>query len=199
MYKRQLFHLARCSYPGIFSTLPLWGRIRLFGAWCCLLYTSHWLDIHQSNSLSTMLDSNGEMIPPWGVPFSGKPIPATSAFSIAERMDSTVLSRIPSAHICRSSFPWLTLSKKPLISRSTTKCKCCICTVSYTHLDVIMASTMLGHIAPNKVDKSQQKNIEQISSDLLWTACQQSIQKSLDCFANSGIEVPVQELSLIHI
>lgn len=56
-----------------------------------------------------------------------------------------------------------------------------------------MASSMLGHIAPNKVDKSQQKNIEQISSDLLWTACQQSIQKSLDCFANSGIEVPVQE------
>ncbi len=59
--------------------------------------------------------------------------------------------------------------------------------------DVIMASSMLGLIAPNKVDKSQQKNIEQISSDLLWTACQQSIQKSLDCFANSGIEVPVQE------
>ena len=57
--------------------------------------------------------------------------------------------------------------------------------------DVIMASSMLGLIAPNKVDKSQQKNIEQISSDLLWTACQQSIQKSLDCFANSGIEVPV--------
>lgn len=47
--------------------------------------------------------------------------------------------------------------------------------------DVIMASSMLGLIAPNKVDKSQQKNIEQISSDLLWTACQQSIQKSLDC------------------
>ena len=59
--------------------------------------------------------------------------------------------------------------------------------------DVIMASSMLGHIAPNKVDKSQQKNIEQISSDLLWAACQQSIQKSLDCFAKSGIEVPVQE------
>ena len=38
--------------------------------------------------------------------------------------------------------------------------------------DVIMASSMLGHIAPNKVDKSQQKNIEQISSDLLWTAWQ---------------------------
>lgn len=27
-------HPSRCSYPGIFSTLPLWGRIRLFGAWC---------------------------------------------------------------------------------------------------------------------------------------------------------------------
>ena len=26
-----LFHLSRCSYPGIFSTLPLWGRIRLLG------------------------------------------------------------------------------------------------------------------------------------------------------------------------
>ena len=26
-----LFHPSRCSYPGIFSTLPLWGRIRLLG------------------------------------------------------------------------------------------------------------------------------------------------------------------------
>ena len=28
-----LFHLSRCSYPGIFSTLPLWGRIWLLRAW----------------------------------------------------------------------------------------------------------------------------------------------------------------------
>ena len=41
-----------------------------------------------------------------------------------------------------------------------------------------------GTMVDNATDqdgKSQQKNIEQISSDLLWTACQQSIQKSLDC------------------
>ena len=28
-----LFHLSRCSYPGIFSTLPLWGQIWLLRAW----------------------------------------------------------------------------------------------------------------------------------------------------------------------
>ena len=37
-----LFHLSRCSYPGIFSTLPLWGRIWLLRAW------------------------NGSFSPPWG-------------------------------------------------------------------------------------------------------------------------------------
>ena len=68
----------------------------------------------------TMFDNSGEMIPPCGVPFSGKPIPATSAFSMAEMIDSSFLSLIPSVHICFSSFPWFTLSKKDLISISMT-------------------------------------------------------------------------------
>lgn len=59
--------------------------------------------------------------------------------------------------------------------------------------DVIMASGMLGHIAPTKVDNSQEKNIEMISSDLLWKKCQESIEKSLTCFINNGIDLPVKE------
>lgn len=59
--------------------------------------------------------------------------------------------------------------------------------------DVIMASGMLGHIAPTKVDYSQKANIEGISSELLWRSCEQSIRKSLDCFTSNGIDLPVQE------
>ena len=59
--------------------------------------------------------------------------------------------------------------------------------------DVIMASGMLGHIAPTKVDETQRENIERISSDVLWSACEQSIKKSLDCFTDCGVVLPVQE------
>ncbi len=59
--------------------------------------------------------------------------------------------------------------------------------------DVIMASGMLRHIAPTKVDYSQKANIEAISSDSLWLSCEHSIKRSLECFTNDGIELPVQE------
>lgn len=59
--------------------------------------------------------------------------------------------------------------------------------------DVIMASGMLGHIAPTKVDETQRSNIERISSDVLWSTCEQSIKKSLECFTVHGIELPVGE------
>lgn len=59
--------------------------------------------------------------------------------------------------------------------------------------DIIMASGMLGHIAPTKVDETQRENIERISSDVLWSACEQSIKKSLDCFTDCGVVLPVQE------
>lgn len=59
--------------------------------------------------------------------------------------------------------------------------------------DVIMASGMLGHLPPTKVDASQKKNIEMLSSDLLWDECQKSIERSLDCFAENGIDLPVKK------
>jgi uncharacterized protein YjaZ len=59
--------------------------------------------------------------------------------------------------------------------------------------DVIMASVMLGHIAPTKVDSSQVSNIKMLSSDLLWKECQESIEKSLECFSDNGIDLPVKD------
>ena len=56
-----------------------------------------------------------------------------------------------------------------------------------------MASGMLGHIMPTKVDETQRDNIERISSDSLWLDCKQSIQRSLECFSKAGVELPVQE------
>lgn len=59
--------------------------------------------------------------------------------------------------------------------------------------DVIMASGMLGHIAPTKVDETQKHNIQLISDNALWKKCEMSINKSLNCFIEYGIELPVQE------
>jgi len=59
--------------------------------------------------------------------------------------------------------------------------------------DVIMASGMLGHIAPTKVDETQKQNIQLISDDTLWKKCEMAIRKSLNCFIEQGIDLPVQE------
>lgn len=59
--------------------------------------------------------------------------------------------------------------------------------------DVIMASGMLGFALPTDIDETQKKNIELIGDRKLWEACTESIQKSLDCFAQAGIQLPVQE------
>ena len=59
--------------------------------------------------------------------------------------------------------------------------------------DVIMASEMLGHIAPTKVDETQKHNIDLISNDILWKECELSIKRSLNCFVEHGIELPVKE------
>lgn len=59
--------------------------------------------------------------------------------------------------------------------------------------DVIMASGMLGHIAPVKVDSSQESNIEMLSSDSIWMECQKSIENSLACFSDNDIDLPVKE------
>jgi len=59
--------------------------------------------------------------------------------------------------------------------------------------DVIMASEMLGHIAPTAVDQKQQNNIKLISDNTLWEKCELSIQQSLNCFIEHGVNLPVKE------
>jgi len=59
--------------------------------------------------------------------------------------------------------------------------------------DVIMASEMLGHIAPTAVDQKQQNNINLISDNTLWEKCELSIQQSLNCFVEHGVNLPVKE------
>ena len=51
------------------------------------------------------------------------------------------------------------------------------------NLSMISTKLLKGielHIAPTKVDEIQRSNIERISSDVLWPACEQSIKKSLE-------------------
>ena len=59
--------------------------------------------------------------------------------------------------------------------------------------DVIMASGMLGHLAPTKVDSTQESNIKMLSSDSLWSESRKSIEKSLAHFGDIGIDLPVKE------
>lgn len=61
--------------------------------------------------------------------------------------------------------------------------------------DVIIASGMLGHIAPQMVDETQRENIEKLSNDTLWKACEDSITRALTEFEKHGISLPVQEYS----
>lgn len=59
--------------------------------------------------------------------------------------------------------------------------------------DVIMASRLLGHIEPTKVDETQKQNIQLISDSALWEKCEIAIWRSLKCFTRQGINLPVQE------
>lgn len=59
--------------------------------------------------------------------------------------------------------------------------------------DVLMVSAMLGHIVPTMLDETQKTNIELISSNSLWSECEQSVKQSLNCFVENGIDLPVQE------
>jgi len=59
--------------------------------------------------------------------------------------------------------------------------------------DVIIASGLLGLIAPTKVNETQKQNIQLISDDILWEKCEMAIRKSLNCFIGQEIDLPVQE------
>lgn len=58
--------------------------------------------------------------------------------------------------------------------------------------DVVMASNMLGYLAPNKVDESQKESVNLLSENSFWQSCQTSIEDALGRFVNAGIELPVQ-------
>ena len=62
--------------------------------------------------------------------------------------------------------------------------------------DVIMASEMLGHIAPTAVDQKQQNNIKLISDNTLWEKCELSIQQSLNCFVEHVLIYPLKNMRL---
>lgn len=59
--------------------------------------------------------------------------------------------------------------------------------------DIIMASKMLGLLPPVQVDETQKEAITMLSDDKLWQRCKDSIEKSLACFTERGIELPVEE------
>lgn len=59
--------------------------------------------------------------------------------------------------------------------------------------DVIIASRMLGYLAPSAVCDAQQEAIRLLGDDALWHACTQAIERSLACFTALGIALPVQE------
>ncbi|EOH91882.1 DUF2268 domain-containing protein [Enterococcus pallens] len=59
--------------------------------------------------------------------------------------------------------------------------------------DVIMASTMLGYLAPEKIDESQQDNVALLSQDNFWQTCQKAIEDGLGRFEKAGISLPIQE------
>lgn len=59
--------------------------------------------------------------------------------------------------------------------------------------DIIMASRLLGHIEPTKVDETQKQNIQLIADNTLWEKCETAIRKSLSCFTQKGIDLLVKE------
>lgn len=59
--------------------------------------------------------------------------------------------------------------------------------------DVVMASGMLGYLLPQKIDASTEESIALLAEDIFWENCKKSIEKSLKCFTDIGIELPVKE------
>ena len=59
--------------------------------------------------------------------------------------------------------------------------------------DVVMASSMLGYLAPGKVDESQEESIHLLSNNSFWESCQTSIEDAFSIFERAGVELPVQD------
>lgn len=59
--------------------------------------------------------------------------------------------------------------------------------------DVVMASGMLGYLPPQKIDASSKESITLLGNDDFWNRCQNSIEKSFDCFLEAGFDLPIKE------
>lgn len=59
--------------------------------------------------------------------------------------------------------------------------------------DVIMASTMLGYMAPSQIDESKLEAIKGLSDDSLWKLCTESIEKALSLFIDNGVKLKIDE------
>ncbi len=59
--------------------------------------------------------------------------------------------------------------------------------------DVVSASTMGGGYAPKQITSERLAEIEMISDDKFWKACEDSIRNSLEGFEQSGIKLPTEQ------
>lgn len=59
--------------------------------------------------------------------------------------------------------------------------------------DIIMASSMLGLMPPEKLDSSHSEWIDAISDDAIWETCKKTIENALKRFEDRGIELKVKE------
>lgn len=59
--------------------------------------------------------------------------------------------------------------------------------------DVILMSDMMGYLTPQKVDRSVENDIKLLGDEEFWQQCQLAIEKSLKCFTDQGIELPLKE------
>lgn len=59
--------------------------------------------------------------------------------------------------------------------------------------DVVSVSTMSGGYAPAQIDENRLAEIDKMSDDAFWNACENSIRTSLENFEQQGITLSVQE------
>ncbi|MDY2735530.1 MAG: Zn-dependent protease, partial [Intestinibacter sp.] len=59
--------------------------------------------------------------------------------------------------------------------------------------DVIMASSMLGYMAPSEIDESKSQEVKSLNDDAIWKLCTESIKKALSLFVDAGVELKVEE------
>ena len=59
--------------------------------------------------------------------------------------------------------------------------------------DVVMASGMLGYLEPKRIDESVTPLIQELGDEKLWKQCQESVENSLQCFLDAGMELSVKE------